>query len=67
MRKTTKESWVKETLTTILVGIEKDVEVEKKKEFCKVLHVPCVKGVSEGLQRKLRKLNIGVVPKKGEE
>ena len=34
--------------------------------FCEVLHVPYVKGFSEGLQRKLRKLKIGVVPKKGE-
>ena len=49
-----------------MVGIEQDVEVEKRKEFCEVLHVPYVKGFSEGLQRKLRKLNIGVVPKKGE-
>ena len=40
--------------------------MEKRKEFCEVLHVPYVTGFSEGLQRKLRKLNIGVVPKKGE-
>ena len=40
--------------------------MERRKEFCEVLHVPYVKGFSEGLQRKLRKLNIGVVPKKGE-
>ena len=66
VQKTVQESWAKETLKTILVGIEQDVEVEKSKEFCEVLHVPYVKGFSEGLQQKLRKLNIGVVPKKGE-
>ena len=66
VQKTVQESWAKETLKAILVGIEQDVEVEKRKEFCEVLHVPYVKGFSEGLQRKLRKLNIGVVPKKGE-
>ena len=66
VQKTVQESWAKETLKAILVGIEQDVEVEKRKEFCKVLHVPYVKGFSEGLQQKLRKLNIGVVPKKGE-
>ena len=64
--KTVHEFWAKETLKAVLVGIEQDVEVEKRKEFYEVLHVPYVKGFSEGLQRKMRKLNIGVVPKKGE-
>ena len=29
-----------------------------------MLHAPYVKGFTEGLQRKLKKLNVGVVPKK---
>jgi len=66
VRKTVQESWAKETLKAVLAGIEQNVEMEKRKKFCEVLHVPYVKGFSEGLQRMIRKLNIGVVPKKGE-
>ena len=65
--KTMKESWAKETLKAVLVGIEQEVEViTREKAFFEVLHAPYVKGFTEGLQRSLRKLNIGVVPKKGE-
>ena len=60
------EALIIEALKAVLVGIEQDVEVEKRKEFYEVLYVPYVKGFSEGLQQKMRKLNIGVVPKKGE-
>ena len=42
-------------MKAILVGIEQEV-----------LHAPHVKGFTEGLQRSLRKLSIGVVPKKRE-
>ena len=35
-----------------------------KKDFFEVQHAPYIKGFSEGLQRKLRKLQIGLVPKK---
>ena len=65
--KTMKESWAKETLKAVLVGIEQEVEViTREKAFFEVLHAPYVKGFTEGLQRSLRELNIGVVPKKGE-
>ena len=47
-------------------GVEQDVEPVNQKEFYDVLYAPYVKGFSEGLQRKLRKFNIGYVPKQGE-
>ena len=37
---------------------------EQRKDCIEVLHAPYVKGFTEGLQ--LKKLNVGVVPKKGE-
>ena len=37
-------------------------EAEKNGDYCEVLHAPYVKGFSEGLQRKLSKVNIGFVP-----
>ena len=37
--KTVQQSWAKEALTAVLVGIEQDVEVDKRREFCEVLHV----------------------------
>ena len=47
VQKTVQESWAKETLKAILVGIEQDVEVEKRKEFmkCYMFHM------SKGFQR----------------
>ena len=48
-------------------GVEQDVEVEgKTKQYNEVLHAPCTRGFSEGLGRKLRRLGIGYVPKRGE-
>ena len=62
--KTLNESWPRETLKVVLKGVQQDVEVEDSKDFFEVLHVPYVKGFSEGLQRKLRRLQIGLVPKR---
>ena len=64
--KTFIESWPRETLKAVLKGVEQDVEVENGKDYFKVLHAPYVKGFTEGLQRRLRKLNIGFVPKRRE-
>ena len=59
--KTLIESWPRETLKAVLKGVEQDVDVENGKDYFEVLHV---KGFTEGLQRRLRKLNIGFVPKR---
>ena len=64
--KTFKESWPRETLTAVLKGIQQEVEVENEKQYFEVLHVPYMKGFTEGLQRRLRRLNIGFVPKRRE-
>ena len=53
-------------MKAVLVGLEQHVESVNQKEFYDFLHAPYVKGFSEGLQRKLRKFNVGYVPKKGE-
>ena len=66
VRETFERSWTTETLKAILKGVEQEVKTVNQKEFFDVLHAPYVKGFSEGLQRKLRKFNIGFVPKKGE-
>ena len=42
------------------------MEVEKNGDIFEVLQGPYEKGFSEGLKRKLRKVNIGFVPKRGE-
>ena len=62
--KTLNESWPRETLKAVLKGVQQDVEVENQKDLFEVLYAPYVTGFSEGLQRKLRKLQIGLVPKK---
>ena len=65
--KTLEDSWPKETLKAVLKGVEQKVKVEKPKEnYFEVLHAPYVKGFSEGLQRRLRRLQVGFVPKGGE-
>ena len=61
---TLNESWPRETMKAVLKGVQQHVEVENDKDFFEVLHAPYAKGFSEGLQRKLRKLLIGLVPKK---
>ena len=53
-------------LEDVVGGVEQVVEPVNQEEFYDVLHAPYVKGFSEGLQRKLRKFNVGYVPKKGE-
>ena len=55
-----------ETLKILLVGVEQVVEPVNQKYFYDALYAPYVKGFSEGLQRKLRKFNVGYVSKKGE-
>ena len=42
------------------------MEVENSKEYLEVLNAPYVKGFTEGLQRRLRKLNIGFLPERRE-
>ena len=64
--KTLNESWPKETLKAVLKGVKQEVEVENSKGYFEVLHAPYVKGFSEGLHRKLRRLQVGLVPKTGE-
>ena len=66
VQKTLKESWAKETLKAVLKGVEQQVEIEGNKGYYEVLYAPYVRGFSEGLQRKLRKLQVGFVPKNGE-
>ena len=46
--------------------MEQEVEAENSKGYFEVLHAPYVKGFSEGLQRKLRRLQVGLVTKTGE-
>ena len=54
-------------MKAVSVGIEYDVVIEENdKDYCEVLHAPYVKGFMKGLQRKLKKLNVGIVPRKGE-
>ena len=62
--KTLRESWPRETLKAVLRGVQQDVEKEKNEDYFEVLHAPYVRGFSESLQRKLRKVQIGFVPKK---
>ena len=66
VRETLNKSWEAETLKAVIVGVEQEVNLEKSKEYVDVLHAPYIKGFSEGLQRKLNKIGIGYVPKKGE-
>ena len=64
--KTLQESWPRETLKAVLKGVQQDVEVEKKGDYFEVLNAPYVRVFLEGLQRRLRKLGIGFVPKREE-
>ena len=43
VKKTLEESWAKETLKAVLVGVEQDMEVEgKTKQYNEVLHAPYI-------------------------
>ena len=64
--KTLEESWAKETMKAVLKGVGQQLEVENEKGYFEVLHAPYVRGFSEGLQRRLRRLQVGLVPKTGE-
>ena len=61
-----KEDLMEELCLLRNVFILNGYPVKLVKECYDVLHAPYVKGFSEGLQRKLRKFNIGYVPKRGE-
>ena len=50
-------------MKAVLKGVQQEVEVENERKYFEVLHAPYVKGFTEGLQRRLRRLNIGFVPK----
>ena len=52
-------------MKAVLVGIEQEMRVEGKKEYFEVLHAPYIKRFAKGLERKLRRLGIGFVLKKG--
>ena len=56
----------KETMKAVLKGVGQQLEVENEKGHFEVLHVPYGRGFSEGLQRRLRRLQVGLVPKTGE-
>ena len=60
--KTLEESWTTEMLKALLVGIEQEVRAEERKEYFEALRAPYVRW----LGRKLGRLGIGFVPKKGE-
>ena len=64
--KTLEESWAKETMKAVLKGVGQQLEVENKKNYFEVLHAPYVRRFSEGLQRRSRRLQVGLVPKMGE-
>jgi hypothetical protein len=65
VKKTIKKSWEKETLRALVDDLNGDVKAAKEEKYFDVLHVPYVHGFSEGLQKKLKDLEIGLVPKKG--
>ena len=54
------------TLKAVLVGVQQEVKAENQKEYYDVLHAPYVQGFSESLQRKLKRFQVGYVPKLGE-
>jgi hypothetical protein len=63
--KTIEKSWESETLKAALSETGAVVENNERKDIFDVFHAPYVEGFSEGLQKKLKKLGIGFVPKKG--
>lgn len=66
VQKTLCDSWKGETLKATLVQSAGIQNLEKTEdEFCDILHAPYIQGFSEKLQKKLRKVNVGFIPKKG--
>ena len=63
---TLRESWPRGTLKVVLRGVQQDVERERNEEYFEVFNAPYIQRFSESLQRKLRKVQIGFVPKKQE-
>ena len=63
---TLEKSWEVETLKAVLVGVQQELKAENQKEYYDVLHAPYVQGFSETLQRKLKRFQVGYVPKRGE-
>ena len=61
-----RESWQRETLKAVLKRSATASEVENEQNYFEVLHAPYVKGFTEGLQRRLRRLSVGFVPKRRE-
>jgi len=63
--KTIEESWERETLKTIFSETDGILITQKPEEFYDILYAPYIQGFSENVQKKLRKFNVGFVPKKG--
>ena len=61
---TIKQSWESETLKA-MINEAGDIVVGEEDEYYDVLYAPYLQGFTEGLQKKLRKLNVGYVPQKG--
>ena len=64
--RTLEQSWATETLKAVLVGVQQEVKTDNEKEYHNVIHAPYVRGFSEHLGRKLRRLKVGYVPTRGE-
>ena len=60
------KSWEKETIKTILKENPLPENDQKKKGYYDILHAPYIQGFTENLQKKLHRLNIGMVHKKGD-
>ena len=61
------KSWEEETIKSILR--EHPISTNdkaKKSEYYDILHVPYIQGFTENLQKKMRRFNVGMVPKKGD-
>ena len=55
---TLERSWAAETLKAVLVGVQQEVKTENEKEYHDVIHTPYIRGFSECLGRKLRRLRL---------
>ena len=61
---TLEQSWATATLKAVMVGVQQEVKIENEKEYSDVIHAPYIRGFSEHLGRKLRRLKVGYVPKR---